>query len=244
MVITAVPLAGFMPNILRKLLALRLIRPDEDFDATTERLLAAFSPHLATINGMTRSHRDWVHDCMMNPHYLHVALPFDTLLDAMGDGMEVLATSPRFAPDWRWFKSMTGAGRSFNDHLLAGELADLHNFMDCRKVLPRRQPDDNTALALALRDGYRAALTWQDAHGGDDADALAAAGASVSGCLQALTEAFATIDPATAAAFKELQELWESPDVTAQDVASLDLFAQLFGRETVYVSLTRTADHG
>ncbi len=244
LVMTAVPLAGFFPNIVRKLLALRLIAADEDFDKATARLLKAFSPHLETIDGMTRSHRDWIHDCMLNPHYLHVALPIATLLEAAGDNMDVLGTSPRFATDWRWFKGMAGAGRAFNDHLLASELAELHNFMDCRKVLAPRRPDDNLPLAEVLDDGYAAALAWQDAWDRNDDTALKASAASVSDCLGRLACLFDTIDAQTALSLVEVGALWDRDAFEPEDVASLARFGGLFGRETVYVSMGKRRAYG
>ena len=84
LVLTMVPLSGFFPNIMRKLLALRLIDRSKSFDEQTRALIDVFGPHLATMPAMTRSHRDWVHDCMLNPHYLNVALPLDTILETIG----------------------------------------------------------------------------------------------------------------------------------------------------------------
>jgi hypothetical protein len=240
MVITAVPLSGFFPNVMRKLLALRLMRPEEGFEATTERLLKAFSPHLATMPAMTRSHRDWIHDCMLNPHYLHVALPFETLLDAVDDGMEVLSTCPRFVTDWRWFKGMVGEGRAFNERMLASETENLHNFVDCRKVDAQRNASENEDLAQAFRDGYQAALSWQTAHQSGDVEFLQSSDLHVSSCLERISEALSPFDHELAKAFEELRELWCRPSFSPEDVAAMRHFGGVFGRETVYVSMTRT----
>ena len=66
LVVTVVPLSGFFPNIMRKLLALRIGSRFRDFEQRTAVLVEVFGPHLSTMASMTRSHRDWVHDCMMN----------------------------------------------------------------------------------------------------------------------------------------------------------------------------------
>jgi len=239
LVVTAVPLAGFFPNVMRKLLALRLTEAGADFEATTERLLAAFSPHLSTIAGMTRGHRDWVHDCMINPHYLHVALPFDTLLSAVGADMAVLASCPRFTTDWRWFKAMTGAARDYNARFLAAAAANIPGFLDYRREFPAVDEAAAGRLSALFATGYRQALAWQAAHLAAEQGDRAAAAAAIDETLATLGEALACLDPGYRSAYEELRALWNRAEITPEAVASPRHFGGLFGRETVYVSLTR-----
>src|SRR5262249_48579804 len=108
LVMTFTPSSGLFSNIMRRLLSLRVADPALGFQEQTSRLIEVYQPQLATIANMTRSTRDWVQDCMLNPHYFNIVIPLDTLLDAIGDQMEVLATFPRFTLDWRWFKTLSG----------------------------------------------------------------------------------------------------------------------------------------
>lgn len=239
LVLTAVPLAGFFPNVMRKLLAIRIIGSETDFETNTTHLLEAFSPHLATIDGMTRSHRDWVHDCMINPHYLRVALPFDALLSAVGPHMEVLASCPQFATDWRWFKTRVGDGRNYNAAFQAAAAANTPSFLDYRREFPALATETADELSTFFSAGYEQAISWEAAHRSGQQKERDAASAALDETLAALGAALAFLDPCYQAAFEELRTVWNQERVTPQTVARMDQFGGLFGRETVYVSFTR-----
>jgi SAM-dependent methyltransferase len=239
LVLTIVPFSGFFPNVMRKLLGLRVVGPGLDFEAKTQLLLEAFAPHLSTIANMTRSHRDWVQDCLLNPHYLNVALPLEAALDAVGAGMEALATFPRFGADWRWFKALTGAERRFNENLLQAFRRNTHNFLDYRRVWPERAAEANASLDAACQGLHKAAIAWhaafQEAAGGT----LSARAADISGLLEKMCGELADIDPSLSEAMSELLDVWNASEVTTRMIAEMEAFGALFGRETVYVSLTK-----
>lgn len=235
LVLTSVPLSGFFSNIMRKLLALRVVDPFASFEERTARLVAVFGPHLATMKNMTRSHRDWVHDCMLNPHYLHVALPLETLVNTVGAELEVLATLPRFATDWRWFKGLCGDDREFNSHTLAAFQANAHNFIDYRRMLPP-QPT-NRSLADLFQRFYEAALDWQTAFmaGKETSRSAEEIGATLNKISTELIE----VDGNIARAVTEVAERWAEHPLRPERVRDMSYFGPLFGRETVYVSFTR-----
>lgn len=236
LVLTMVPPSGFFANIVRKLFALRIDDPQASFEDRTARLVEVFGPHLATIKNMTRSHRDWVHDCMLNPHYLHVALPLETVLDAVGSELEVLATLPRFTLDWRWFKGLTGEGRDFNGHTLAAYRSNAHNFIDYRRVFAPAA-DDNQKLSDAFSRFHVTALDWQKAFlAGSD---LNDASARISAIINEIASALHHIDRDLAEAVEEAGTVWAAPHLRPEQVRDMSKFAALFGRETVYISLTR-----
>ena len=68
---------------------------------------------------MTRSHTDWVHDWLLNPAIEHIGLTLPMLIEELGSEFQILGTSPEFITDWRWFKSLHGDARRFNDHALS-----------------------------------------------------------------------------------------------------------------------------
>jgi SAM-dependent methyltransferase len=239
LVLTVVPFSGFFPNVMRKLLGLRVVGPGLDFEAKTQLLLEAFAPHLSTIANMTRSHRDWVQDCLLNPHYLNVALPLEAALDAVGADMEALATFPRFGADWRWFKALTGAERRFNENLLQAFRRNTHNFLDYRRVWPERAAEANASLDAACQGLHMAAIAWhaafQEAAGGPLRDRAA----DISRLLEAMSGELADVDPSLSEATSELRDVWNASEVTTRMIARMEAFGALFGRETVYLSLTR-----
>jgi SAM-dependent methyltransferase len=239
MVLTVVPLSGFFPNIMRKLLALRILPADLGFEEKSDALVEVFGPHLATIPNMTRSHRDWVHDCMVNPHYLNVGLPLGTVLSAVGSELEALATFPRFSTDWRWFKGLTGADRRFNEELLAAEAANLPTFVDYRKTYPVQPADTNRDLNARFLSLHALAIDWQRAHEAGQTVRMVELGAEIAVLVGAIERRLAEIDPDLGEAVAELGEVWSKVNPTAADVRDMRRFGAMFGRETVYLSLTR-----
>lgn len=238
LVMTIVPHCGFMPNVLRKLMADKIAAPDMNFDTKTELFVKAFGPHLATIKSMTRSHIDWVRDCMINPHYLNVALPLDTVLADIGADMEILGSSPVFNTDWRWFKSLHGVARQFNESFRDSYIANCHNFVDYRQLYAPRAASENAPLedtcgalhaaAVALEKKLSLGGGWE----GDDS-------ARVLTLIDDLAHVLSAVSPHFSDALKEAGDALSSDGLDAAAVAKQRHFNALFGRETVYVSFTR-----
>jgi hypothetical protein len=233
---TLTPLIGLLPNMMRKLLALRLVGRDTPFAEKVTRLTEVFGPHLQTIQNMTRSHRDWVMDCLLNPHYLNVILPIDAVIAEIGSRAEVLATVPRFYTDWRWFKSLVAGERRFNATFQASYISNLHNFVDYRREFPARAAEENQTLDSICRDFRAAALSWLDAYNSAGCSEVAAA-EMIGRSIRRLGRQLGAIDNELGLALEELCEVWEAPDLNAESVAAMAHFKGLFGRETVYISL-------
>jgi hypothetical protein len=242
LVITCVPLSGFFSNIMRKLLALRLTDTKLTFEKQTAHLVDIFAPHLSTIADMTRSHRDWVHDSMLNPHYLNIALPLEAVIEAVGENLEVLETFPRFTSEWRWFKSLTGGKRRFSDQMLSSYRENLHNFVDYRQIWPARQADANSRLDAAFHAIHQTALSWEVAEKPYDNGAMGALIDRITHQLSSIIPELVQISPELGAAVAELKSVWQHPQMDAAMVRDMRTFGSLFGRETVYVSFTRSRD--
>lgn len=239
LVVTLVPPSGFFANIMRKLLALRLVPPELDFAEKTAVLVDAFGPHLSTIEHMTRSHRDWVQDCLINPHYLNVGLPLETVLAVLGRELEALATFPAFTADWRWFKGLTGPNRRFNENLLEASRRNTHNFIDFRRTWPERPADANAPLDAAFSSLHQTALAWQEAFEQGTSERTALAGMSIGKLLETITSELAKLDPELSSCVQELTAAWNEPVVTSAAIRGMRRFNALFGRETIYLSFTR-----
>jgi len=244
LVITAVPISGFFPNIMRRLLALRIAPEDMEFEKRTSVLVEAFGPHLDTIEHMTRSHRDWVHDCMMNPHYLNVGLPFETINEAIGSSMEVMSTYPRFTNDWRWFKSLSREVRKFNDQLVAAQSGNLCNFLDYRREFPINKLDSDGSIINTINAIHRSALDWENAYNNKENDKATKLSGSITSMLDEIKTSIEPADAEIAQAIAELKDIWQTESLTSKDISDMRHFSHIFGRETVYMSLVKGAtDH-
>lgn len=244
LIITTVPLAGFFPNIMRKLLALRIIPADMGFERKTLLLIEAFGPHLATISDMTRSHRDWVHDCLINPHYLNVGLPLDLVLRTIGGDLESMATFPRFATEWRWFKALSGQNRRFNETLLGASGRNTLSFIDYRRIFAERTSIENAPLEAAFAAIHRLALDWQASDEADDQERRYLLTRQIGNRIEEISRLLAAADGDLADAVRELGAIWTLPAPTVTDVKNMKLFNGVFGRESVYISFTRPRSQG
>jgi 2-polyprenyl-3-methyl-5-hydroxy-6-metoxy-1,4-benzoquinol methylase len=234
LVLTMILPSGLFANVMRKLFALRLLDPDRSIDEQTRLMVDVFRPHLATMPSMTRSYEDWVHDCIINPHFLNMALPLELLLQVVGTQLETLATFPRFDVDWRWFKELAGSARGFNNHVLATYRANVHNFIDHRRTFPPLSPDACAPLHRALADVHAAALAYQN-----QPSRIRDHDPRVADTLRQLSSDVDRLVPELSGPLDELRTVWAQAELRPEDVRDMKQFGQLFGRETVYISFTR-----
>jgi hypothetical protein len=191
---------------------------------------------------MTRSHLDWVHDCLINPHYLNVSLPLELVLRTIGTELEAMATFPRYATDWRWFKALSGPNRRFNETLLDAAGRNTLSFIDYRRTFPERTSAENAPLEAAFAAIHRLALDWQASAEAGDPTLHNQLTDRINRKIEDIATLLATADQELAAAIHELGTIWALVAPTIADVKGMKLFNRVFGRESVYVSLTRRSD--
>lgn len=138
LVLTCIHPQGYEANRLRRELAARLVTDSMSFDGKTQILLSAFETHLATMKDMTRSPKDWVQDMLLNPAVDHFMLTLPMLIERLGEQFAILGSSPEFITDWRWFKSLHGEQRRFNEHALKAYFEQIERFWSCDDTLDVR----------------------------------------------------------------------------------------------------------
>lgn len=235
LVLTGIAPTGILPNVLRKALACRLDDPALSFRQRTDLQTAAFASHLATLPAMTRTPIDWVQDNVLNPAYFGILLTPPMIVADLGDDFDVLGCNPDFLLDWRWFKSLHGPEREFNRHFLDTYHAEGHNFLDHRRVLPRRDPGRNLALERLVEKTIEAAAALERAvaAGVDPLDSAGEVRASLGPILRNLED----LPGDVSAALQEFLDVFQRPRLAPADIAAMPNFAGLFGRETLYLSL-------
>lgn len=234
---TIIPMTGFTANVIRKIMADLVVDASDPFDSRSRLLIEAFRPHLSTIEGMTRSYENWVHDCMLNPHFLNVVMPLDVMLAELGKDLTLLGTNPVFHTDWRWFKTLHGDGRRFNEAIAESFLRNAHNFIDYQHTFAPRALDENKLLqdaACAVHGAALAAEKQIETAGRKDVD-LRELHSTLGGFVAHLKK----FDTDLGNAFAEAASLLAKPALSVEDIADMRLFCSIFGRETVYTSLTR-----
>src|SRR5262249_46317373 len=117
-----------------------------------------------------------------------------------------------------------------------------HNFLDYRRVWPERAFEANASLDGTCHALHKVAVAWHSAFRAADAGALKDLSADIGRLLGALSGELAEIDHELRGAASELLDAWNAPEVTIPMIAKMRSFRTLFGRETVYLSLTRRTE--
>jgi ubiquinone/menaquinone biosynthesis C-methylase UbiE len=236
MVVTAISPVGLLPNMIRRALAAQMWNTGMSFETRTTQLVAAFAPHLATMKSMTRNAIDWVHDNMMNPAYFDLCLTIPMVLRELGASFQVLGTSPSFAQDWRWFKSLHGSNRSFNEHFLQQYAAQSHNFLDYRDELGHDSGIDNDSLERPAMEFIATVREFetcvqQELAGRDEAQA------AIVEALEHIAVTLKSFPERNLFGLREAIDFLSQRNVNPAAIGNMPHFKGLFGRETLYVSL-------
>jgi len=154
LVITCIDPISQCAEVWRRSLAVPFI----DRSATISDQLAAlrpvFTPHLATLKGMTRSVDDWILDNILNPASIGPTFSIPEACEALEGRFDVLGCSPRLLTDWRWYK----ASSQGNQWAIDAYWRQAHNLLDYRVYRPERAIEKNRVL-------YENCVTYrQDVH--------------------------------------------------------------------------------
>ena len=239
LVITVVTPVGIISNLLRRALAAKLYQPDHTFEVRTMQLCNAFESHLITLPSMTRSTVDWVQDNMINPAYFDLSLSAQMVIDDLGDEFDIFGSNPILSQDWRWFKSMYGIDRKFNQHFLSEYIDNNHNFIDYRFVQDRNCCVTNNKLesvAIKLNElvrNYESKLMQND---------------SCQRELEVLIECITDLIALTKSmpqevneSLLEVREILGEQYISQHSIANMNHFKFMFGRETLYLSLQKVS---
>ena len=128
-VTTVISPIGILPNILRRYLATRLTSNINNFEYKISILEYAFDNHLNTLKSKNRSNRDWIIDNMLHPVYLNIVTTLPELLNDSAENFTIFKTWPSFNQDWRWFKSLNSNDTNFNEHIINEYYKWSHSFI-------------------------------------------------------------------------------------------------------------------
>ncbi len=149
---TAFDCASALSDQMRRLLNLRLPR-EWTVRQRLEALRPVFAPHLATLRGMSRSIDDFLLDVVIQP----MIGPLFSIVDvvpALAADFDVYGCSPNFVPDWRWYKTLVGEDRRFNERTVDAYYCNIANFLDHNADVPSHSRADGEALLRACTAYY------------------------------------------------------------------------------------------
>ncbi|TAN54770.1 MAG: methyltransferase domain-containing protein [Rhodospirillales bacterium] len=232
LIVTATSPIGMLANTLRRILGDVLIDGTANIQEQTRLLLPAFSAHLSGMAAMSRPHEDWIQDSLLNPGFLTSCLTPEAIFKAVGEEFSVYETFPRMATDWRWYKSLHGEGRRFNEAFLERYFEQCHNLWDFLRLDPARDAERNRDFERHSMELIAlVAKAWNEARLPDKKE--------IQDCIALIRGSVMDLGEAFTKPLDEFSEIYSRPAFSAQDVAGMKALGPVFGRELVYVSLLR-----
>jgi hypothetical protein len=233
MLITFFSPIGGMATYLRRLIGHRLISKKDSIKQKSIILKKAFSSHLGKLTNMSRSYEHWIQDSILNP-YICVAHNTPRLCtEILDEKFEIYSSVPKLGTDWRWYKSLHGNQRKFNDNFLAEYDSISHCMIDYRMNSVKRSKEKNKELEKLCFDF--ASSTKINENLGHVA--------YMEHVEPLLSMIINNVEPdlprASLKAMHEVNTLLKKKVVEIDDVAKMSGFSGFFGREQCYLSFTR-----
>ena len=233
MLITFFSPIGGMATYLRRLIGHRLILKKDQMKQKTAILKKAFSSHLDKLTSMTRSHKHWIQDSILNPYICEAHNTPRLCTEILDDKFEIYSSVPKLGADWRWYKSLHGNQRKFNENFLAEYDTISHCMIDYRMDIVKRSKEKNKELEKLCFDF--AAIVKNNENLGHDA--------YMKKVEPLLSKIISNIKPdlpqTTKKALHEVSTLLKKEVVEIDDVAKMSEFSGFFGREQCYLSITK-----
>jgi SAM-dependent methyltransferase len=232
LVTTCVDHLSHFPETIRRMFGQLVISPDDDLATKAAKILPLMEPHLRSLGGMNRRHDDWVIDNLIHPGSIIPLINTPETIKVLEKEFDFYAGSPHFVQDWRWYKSLSGTGRSFNAPATEQYWANAHNLMDYRRQLPPRPAKANRALYALCTHARRQVELFEK---GRDRKYVTAFRAD----LKKIAADAKSYSREIAEALGEAVDLLGAKQLDPKAVARARKFGPLFGRGQQYLSFSK-----
>lgn len=229
LVLTCADAPSIMGEIGRRLIGYKVAGVTAPASERLELLTPLFTPHLATLGGMSRSVSDWIHDNILIP-FVGKTFGIDEAIAALDDGYDIYGTSPQFIVDLRWYKQLHGHIRRFNENASQSYFENMLNFLDYRVTVPAHDAELGRAICDRCRCIY---TTMQEIEASDGMRPSADAAPGIREVA-----ILAERSPRTASALVELANFLETDSLDDPN-RHLGEFRSYFGRGMQYLSFLK-----
>ena len=205
---------------------------DQTLNEKTDLLKKSFSSHLYKMKSMTRSHEHWIQDSLLNP-YINLAYNNPSIaLNVLGKQFEVYNSVPKLNLDWRWYKSIYGKNKLWNEIFLKNYYSMCHCLMDYRidnyEIIRKNKNLENLCMKFVLI-----------------ANKYENSGINIYNykirpiLLKILHNIKKDLPKSTTEAIVEADKMLLKKDLDPFKVSSMKKFISLFGREQCYLTFTK-----
>ena len=234
LIITLASPIGAAVNAFRRLLSDKLTLGIDSMEEKTNILVQAFGSHLGTMQDMTRPYEDWVQDCMINPGFMTICPTPEMFMDGMSNDFDIYNSYPRFDNDWRWYKSLYGENKCFNERYMESYYTNSHNFYDYNSLYKQREPAKNMSLEEHCLRLLSLIVDMEENRDKDYYNEIIEVVKEIQGNL-------AEVSTSWAEGIEEFLTLFQKDKVTVEQISQMEKLKPVFGRELIYVSATKRA---
>jgi len=229
-ILTCIDGVSFLGESTRRLIASSIVPFSEDPKKKLEILRPVFAPHLETLQGMSRPLDDWLYDNIFVP-YSGKLFSIKDAITALYDDFDIYGTSPDFIQDWRWYKSIYGNDRLYNEHGMELYLSNVASFVDYRITLPAQTTASGETFLKLAEDAFYIMAEMENS--GDYSKME-----MVIDTLVEITKNIAPLSKITAESLEEVTNYLFAPQ--GKNPASyFEKFSPFFGRGQQYVSFIK-----
>ena len=233
MLISFFPPIGGMATYLRRLIGNRIILNKDNFQNKTNLLDKAFSSHLKNLKSMSRSNKHWIQDSLLNPYICVAHNTPELCLKILNNKFEIYNSVPKFTNDWRWYKSLHGKSKKFNENFISEYHKINHSLIDYRMSGTRRSSKKNNELEK-LCFSFAAKTKKNEKFG------VKKYKKNIEPFLKKIIKNIKKDLPKNVyLSLIEANNLLKKKQIDVNDISKMKYFSSLFGREQCYLSFIR-----
>ncbi len=230
LIITCQDSVSLLSEILRNLIRILVVDPEDSMEKKLEILRPIFIPHLASLKNMTRPIDDWILDQAIQP-ITGDLMPIQEAIQALDSEFEIYGSSPEFLMDWRWYKAIPEDNK-YNGIAINLANQNIHNLLDYRFTYPPQSSEINDKIRF-LCDGIFVLMKKFEVN--SDIRYLE----ELNENLKSLSKIVRKYSLETAASIEDFARA-AGCYLSDKSFPELKEFVPFFGRGTQYLSFTRT----
>ena len=182
---------------------------------------------------MSRSNEHWIQDSILNPYICVAHNTPELCLKILNHKLQIYNSVPKFADDWRWYKSLHGKSKNFNENFILEYNKVSHSLIDYRINSSRRSIKKNRELekfcfnfAIKTKDNERLGIKKYKQN--------------IEPLLKKIIQNIKKDLPKNVLqALIEANNLLKKKKIDIYDVKEMKYFSSLFGREQCYLSFIK-----
>lgn len=145
-ILTCIDEVAFFFEILRYYIAQQLINDNLTFEEKLDIFEEAFTPHLNTLEGMSRFKRDWCADSLFGLMHFNYNLSFKEAVEFHKNNLTYYNSSPNLFNDFRWYKQIPDNKEEYNDYFIDQFNRQRHNLLHYKIIYSQRDVEKNYEL--------------------------------------------------------------------------------------------------